>query len=108
DAPSQLEFGLQGCHGKEGGLNGGLRIEGVKEVNLAYNDFGGAECVFADCQKLKLYGNNIRAGRFELRQSKPGKFGGTDIEADDFRTKQIVLAAPAKKGAPERLAFTSC
>ncbi len=108
DLPSQLAFGMLGCKGESGGVLAGIRIEGIKECNLANDDFGGAECVLADIEKLKLYGNNIRAARFELRQSKPGRFGGTKIEADDFRTKHIALVAPPKNGAPERLAFNTC
>lgn len=107
-APSQLEFGMQGCKGDKEGVLGGLRVVGIKEANLAFNDLAGAECLFSDVEKLKLYGNNVRSERCEFAQSKPGRFGGSDIEADDFRSKRIVLTAPPKPGAPERVKFTSC
>ncbi|MBI5433048.1 MAG: hypothetical protein HZA52_09490 [Planctomycetes bacterium] len=107
-APSQLEFGMQGCKGDKEGVFGGLRVVGIKEANLAFNDLAGTECLFSDVEKLKLYGNNVRAERCEFAQTKAGRFGGTDIEADDFRAKRIVLTAPPKPGAPERVKFTSC
>lgn len=107
-AASQLEFGLQGCKGKDAGLLGGLRVAGIRQANVAWNDVAGDECVFFDVDKLKLLGNNLRSTRVEFAESRAGRFGGVEIEANDFRTKRIVLTAPEKPGAPERVPFTGC
>ncbi len=105
---SQVEVKVLGCNGDEVGIFGGFSIEGAKECHVAFSDLGGAELLLANCATLELVGNNVRAKRFELRQSRPETFGGTTIQGCDFRAPRIVLSSPRKGDAPEKLVFSEC
>jgi hypothetical protein len=105
---SQAEVKVLGCNGEDTGIFGGFSIDGVKECHVAFSDLGGAQVLFSDCAELELVGNNVRSKRFELRQTKTGKFAGTTIEGCDIRSPKIVLGAPPHGDSTEKLVFSEC
>lgn len=87
----------------------GLHVEGVRQAFVTMSLLDGPEAAFADCAKLDLVSNLVRAEVVKLSQATAGSFGKTTIKATDFHTGKVVFAAPAKKpGDAERVAFESC
>lgn len=107
ERPGKLELTAVGCQGKQAGFDGGLRVEGVREVLVRHCDLAGELSVFADCPKLTFDGNHARSARIEVRHSEPRSFSRTEISNTDFRCKELILFQPAKS-TPQKVQLVRC
>jgi hypothetical protein len=101
-------YGSSGkVEGRVRGLLGGITVEGIKDGTIRTCDMAGPLALFGDNRKLTFDGNNVRAKRVEFRSNGVG-FGGLKVTKSDFRTEKLVLSAPVKATASERLLFDNC
>ena len=94
---------------KKGGLNGGLLVEGMRDVLVRNCDLAGERTAFVDCEKLDFDGNNSRSRLTEFRHSDYGGLKKTKIHNCDFRSPRVVTWTPVKtEGRAERLLMDHC
>jgi hypothetical protein len=108
--PNLTKVGVLACRSAQpnGGLQGGLIVEGVSNLTVRHSTLAGEVTRLVDCATLDFDGNNVCSKKIEFRQSKPGGFAKSELHNCDFQMSRIVIFSPAQPKKTEDVALDNC
>lgn len=91
---ASLKVDVIGNYGINGGLAGGLMMEGCHKPTVRNTRIAGAKCAFLDCTGLTFDGNKVNSDLLLLQATVSGCFRGTKVQKCDIYSARVSFRAP--------------